>query len=165
MTARNRIALVLTLISLIFLGPGLVKPVLTIRASVALFGSVHELSNETRSVVGTIRSLHASGNNFVAGLILLFSIVVPLIKIALLVPIFASRDAARRSRVYRAVQSVSKWAMADVFAVGIFIAFLAVKATANMAAVAGPGFYYFVAYCLLSNASFQVLEVPEPPTS
>ncbi|MFN9204259.1 MAG: hypothetical protein ACK6DP_14525, partial [Gemmatimonas sp.] len=48
-------------------------PVLTIRATMEFFGTERELTNETRSVIGAIRSLHGSGNDFVAGLILLFS--------------------------------------------------------------------------------------------
>jgi len=49
--------------------------------------------------------------------------------------------------------------MADVFAVGMLIALLAAKGTANLSAVAGPGFYFFATYCLVSNAAFQLLRV------
>lgn len=159
MTPRNRIAVLLAVLSLALLVPGLFQPALTINASFQLLGKTMQLSNETRSVVGVIKSLHNSGNNFVAGLVLLFSVIIPLAKAALLVPIFTLRDQAQRGRIYRLVQSISKWSMADVFAVGVFIAFLAAKATANMSAVAGPGFYYFTAYCLVSNAAFQALRV------
>ena len=164
MTSRNRVAVVLSLVSLALLWPGLVQPALTIRASLELFGTSRELANETRSVVGAVRSLHESGNDFVAGLILLFSIVVPLLKAAMLAPIFATRDRARAYRLHLLVRSISKWSMADVFAVGMLIALLAAKGTANLSAVAGPGFYYFAAYCLVSNAAFQVLKI-EPPAS
>ena len=57
---------------------------------------------------------------------------------------------------------MSKWAMADVFAVGIFIAFMAGNAIDNLDAKLHPGFYYFIAYCLISNLSFQFLHVPPP---
>ena len=60
------------------------------------------------------------------------------------------------------VRSMSKWAMADVFAVGVFIAFMAGNAIDNLDARIHPGFYYFVAYCLISNLSFQFLHVPPP---
>ena len=162
MTSRNRLALLLTLVSLALLWPGLVQPVLTIRASMEMFGVSRELSNETRSVVGAIESLHDSGNDFVAGLILVFSVLVPFVKVALLVPILTARALRTRERLHRLVSAISKWAMADVFAVGMLIALLVARGTANLSAVAGPGFYYFVAYCLVSNAAFQALRVEAP---
>ena len=162
MTTRNRIALVLALISLGLLWPGLVQPVLTIKATMEMFGQTRVLSNETRSVVGAISSLHDSGNNFVAGLILLFSVLVPLLKAALLIPMFASRNAATSYRLYTFVRTMSKWSMADVFAVGMLISLLAAKGTANLSAIAGPGFYFFASYCLVSNAAFQALRFEAP---
>lgn len=164
MTQRNRIALALAVVSLALLWPGLVKPVLTIKATMEFFGSVRELSNETRSVVGAIDSLHKSGNDFVAGLILLFSVLIPLVKAALLVPMLTLRNQASRYRLFRFVSAISKWSMADVFAVGMLIALLAAKGTANLSAVAGPGLYFFAAYCLVSNAAFQLLRI-EPPAA
>ena len=128
-----------------------------------LFGQSRDLSNETRSVISAIQSLHNTGNNFVAGLIVLFSVLVPVLKAALLVPIFALRGSAMSYRLYGVVQTMSKWSMADVFAVGMLIALLVGKGTANLSAVAGTGFYCFAAYCLVSNAAFQALKI-DPPT-
>jgi paraquat-inducible protein A len=162
MTNRNRIAILLALISLALLWPGLTQPALTIRATIDMFGVTRELTNETRSVVGAIQSLRASGNLFVAGLILLFSVLVPIVKAALLVPIFATRGSATSYRLYTFVQSISKWSMADVFAVGVLIALLVAKGTANLSAIAGTGFYFFAAYCLVSNAAFQLLRIDPP---
>src|SRR4051812_45418064 len=159
MTKRNMLALFLTVVSLILLGPGLTKPALTIKATMTFLGQTRELTNETRSVVGAARKLHDTGNDFVAGLILLFSILIPFIKAALIIPIFFMRGPAA-GRIYRFVRAISKWAMADVFAVGMLIAFLVARGTANLAAVAGPGFYFFAAYCLVSNLAFQLLEQP-----
>ena len=130
-----------------------------------MFGAERVLSNETRSVVSAIQSLHASGNNFVAGLILLFSVLVPLLKAALLVPIYAMRGSATSHRLYLFVRAISKWSMADVFAVGMLIALLAAKGTANLSAIAGPGFYFFASYCLVSNAAFQLLRFDTPASS
>lgn len=163
MTSRNKLAIALALVSLALLWPGLVQPVLTIRATMELFGNTRELSNETRSVISAIQSLHNTGNNFVAGLIVLFSVLVPVLKAALLVPIFALRGTATSYRLYGVVQAMSKWSMADVFAVGMLIALLVGKGTANLSAVAGTGFYCFAAYCLVSNAAFQTLKI-DPPT-
>ncbi|MBY0489537.1 MAG: paraquat-inducible protein A [Gemmatimonadaceae bacterium] len=161
-TPRNILALTLSLVSLGLLWPGLVQPVLTIKATMEIFGNVRELSNETRSVVGAVKSLHASGNDFVAGLILLFSICVPVLKAALLAPIVALRHSPTAYRLYAFVRTISKWSMADVFAVGMLIALLAAKGTANLEAIAGPGFYFFASYCLVSNLAFQLLRVEKP---
>ena len=159
MTSRNKLALVLSLVSLVLLWPGLVKPVLTIKATMEMFGTERVLSNETRSVVSAITSLYNSGNSFVAGLILVFSVLIPLIKATLLIPIFVMGASQQRYRLFVFVQSISKWSMADVFAVGMLIALLAAKGTANLSAIAGPGFYFFASYCLVSNAAFQLLRI------
>jgi uncharacterized paraquat-inducible protein A len=162
MSKRNVVALLLTLVSLALLWPGLTRPALTIRATMTFLGQTRELTNQTRSVLGAVKSLHESGDNFVAGLILLFSVLVPFTKALLLIPIFTMRGTVISDRLYRLVRAISKWSMADVFAVGMLIALLVVRGTANFDAVAGVGFYCFASYCLVSNASFQLLE---PPTT
>ncbi len=62
-----------------------------------------------------------------------------------------------RSKLFLFVRSISKWAMVDVFVVAIWVAFLAGKAADNFDATIERGFYFFVAYCLLSLAAMQVL--------
>lgn len=162
MTTRNKAAVGLTLVSLGLLIPGLAQPALTIVASIPIFNKPTEIYRQTQNVVQAVRSLYESGNYFVSGLVLLFSIIVPFIKAALLGVILATKSPATRYRLYLFVRSISKWAMADVFAVGVFIAFLAAKATDNLDAIVGSGFYFFVSYCLVSNLAFQFLEVRPP---
>ncbi len=163
MLRRNQIALVLTLISLACLAPGLTRPVLTISASISVLGNTREIFRETQSIAESVRSLYESGNAFVASLILLFSIAVPLLKAVLLAVVLWRRNASSNQPVYRFVRAISKWSMADVFVVGVFMAFLAANALDNLDAVAGVGLYYFAAYCLLSNLAFQFLVVPATP--
>jgi uncharacterized paraquat-inducible protein A len=160
MTTRNKVAISLTLVSLILLAPGLLQPALTITATLPVFNK--EIFRQTQNVLQAVRSLYESGNYFVSGLVLLFSVIVPFIKAAILAVILMIKAPETRYRLYLFVRSVSKWAMADVFAVGVFIAFLASKATDNLDAVIGSGFYYFVGYCLISNLAFQFLLVPKP---
>ena len=162
MTTRNKVAVGLTLVSLGLLIPGLSQPALTIVASIPIFNKPTEIFRQTQNVVQAVRSLYESGNYFVSGLVLLFSIIVPFIKAALLGVILAAKSPAARYRIYLFVRSISKWAMADVFAVGVFIAFLAAKATDNLDAIVGSGFYFFVSYCLISNLAFQFLDVRPP---
>jgi len=53
--------------------------------------------------------------------------------------------------------------MADVFVIGVFVAFLAANAIKreggllSFEAILGSGFYFFLGYCLLSILSSQIL--------
>ena len=157
MKARNVAAVVLILVSLAILIPGLTQPLITIRATGSIMGQSHEVFRDTRSIIQTIRNLHESGNDFVAGLILLFSVIVPFVKALLLVVVPLLKSVKARFKVFLFVRSISKWAMVDVFVVGIYVAYLAGKAADNFDATIERGFYFFVAYCLLSLTALQVL--------
>lgn len=161
---NNRIAFALILVSFALLIPGLIQPLLTIKASIEFMGVSRELFTETRSILQTVRSLHESGNDFVSGLILLFSVIVPFAKGAALLVVLALRDPKARHRIHQFIDSISKWSMADVFLVGVYVAFLSAKATDNLDAEIHRGFYYFAAYCLVSISSlyFMTLDVRAP---
>jgi hypothetical protein len=134
---------------------------------------------QTRSILGSVRQLYNVGSPVPATLILLFSVVVPLGKGALVAWAMFMADAAQRLRTLRFVETIAKWSMADVFVVALFIAYLAAHATQTQpgAAAAAPpliafsahfgaGFYWFAAYCLFSLASQQYtrrLAMPAPP--
>ena len=160
MSNRNRLATVLTVISLLLLIPGLRNPMMTITASIELMGASREIFRQTQSILQAVRSLITSGNLFVATLILLFSVLVPFLKAIAFFVILVLKRPVTRQQLYVTIRSLSKWSMADVFVVGVFIAFLASVATDNLNAVLEPGFYYFVGYCLISNLAFQLLEPP-----
>jgi uncharacterized paraquat-inducible protein A len=162
MKSRNIIALVLVFISYVLLIPGLTWPLITIRASFVFMGNTIEIFNQTRSILQSIKDLHESNNDFVAALILLFSVVVPFVKGAMLGAAALIRDPMRRYQSYAFVRSISKWAMADVFAMGVWVAYLASKAAENFDAEIRVGFYFFVAYCLVSLLALQFMSVPRP---
>ncbi len=162
MKPRNVVAVLLVLGSFGLLIPGLLRPLITITATVQFMGFSQEIFRQTRSIVQSIRDLHDSGNDFVAFLILLFSVLVPFIKGLLLAVVALVRDAGRRYRVFAFVRDISKWAMADVFAMGVYVAYLAAKASDNLDAQIGIGFYYFVGYCVASLLALQFMRV-EPP--
>jgi uncharacterized paraquat-inducible protein A len=151
------------LLSFAVLVPGLVRPLITITASLDLFGGTREVFRETRSIVQTVESLHESGNTFVAGLIFLFGIVVPFVKGTCLLIALLLKERITRARLERFVEGISKWAMNDVFIVAVYVAFLSAKATDNLDAKVEVGFYYFTAYCLLSLLSLQFLDIQSPP--
>jgi len=139
------------------------------------FGRV-EVYRQSRSILGSVAHLFSVGSWVPAVLILLFSVVVPLAKAALFIAALFSSDAARRLCLLSFVESVGKWSMADVFVVGIFVAFLAAAASpapgtqANLVAFEaelGAGFYYFALYCCFSLASSQYARkcFSQPPPS
>jgi len=125
-----------------------------------------EVYQQTRSIVSAVRQLYDVGSPLPATLILLFSVVVPLTKAALVAAALYMRNAAARVRTLHFVEAIAKWSMADVFAVALFIVFLAAQASQQppsestppllaFTAQFGPGFYWFAAYCVFSLASQQ----------
>ncbi len=160
---NNKLSITLIVISFIFLIPGLIAPMITLSGSVKILFIKKTLFEYDRSILQTIGNLVDSKNYTVALLILLFSVMVPLFKGILLLMVSTMKDEIKRHRIYRFVKNISKWAMADVFVVGIFIAFLAAKATKNMNAFIEPGFYFFAAYCLFSLLALQFLHLPTRP--
>jgi uncharacterized paraquat-inducible protein A len=124
------------------------------------------LYNQTRSIIGTVRNLYDTGNLLVAGLILLFSVIVPVAKGLSLLYVLALRNAPFRRPLLRFVSAIGKWSMADVFVMGIFLAYLATGAAVGVTAQLHRGFWYFLGYCLLSVASAQMMRVEQtvPPT-
>jgi paraquat-inducible protein A len=156
MTRRNIIAVVLVVISLVVVVPGLIQPIITLSANMA----GRQVFTQTRSILQTVKDLHESGNDLVAGMILLFSVLVPFIKAVLLgVMGLLKPTVPLRYRIFAFVRGISKWAMADVFVVGVYIAYLSAKATDALDAELHEGFYYFTAYCLISLISVQVMHV------
>jgi hypothetical protein len=123
-------------------------------------GAEIEAYRQTRSVLGSVRHLYRVDSHTAATLILIFSVIVPFAKASLVLWALYHRNPLRRERTLRLVETIAKWAMADVFAVALFIAFLAAQATQTAAgssaalvtfrATLGPGFYWFSAYCLVS---------------
>jgi hypothetical protein len=143
---------------------------LTPQLTAALQKNIEEVEvySQTRSIVGAVRNLYQVGSPVPATLILLFSVIVPLLKAALVGWALFMSDAARRLRTAQFVETIAKWSMADVFVVALFITYLAAQATQTppgapetappliaFTARFGPGFYWFAAYCLFSLASQQ----------
>jgi uncharacterized paraquat-inducible protein A len=162
MRTRNIVAVILIILSFVILIPGLTRPLITISASMQFMGQTVDLFTQTRTIIQSIRSLHESGNDFVAGLILLFSVIVPVVKGLLLLVVLLIRKVWARAELFYFVRSISKWAMADVFVVGVYVAYLAAKATDNLDAQIRVGFYWFVSYCLVSLLALQFMKVDDP---
>ena len=128
-----------------------------------------EVYQQTRSIVGSVRRLYEVGSPVPATLILLFSVIVPLFKAALVTWAVFLAGSRHRRRMLAFVETIAKWSMADVFVVALFIAFLAAQASATpthapdatpaliaFSAHFGAGFYWVAAYCVFSLASQQI---------
>jgi uncharacterized paraquat-inducible protein A len=150
------ILLLVHIISLVLLGFGLVLDMLKIDVTANFFIDIN-LFNEKRSVLGTLQTLWESSNYLPFLLIFLFGIIVPLVKSAIIFYILLAKNVA--DKWLQLVIKISKWAMADVFAISIFIAFLGARAMRNTTAFLEPGFYYFTAYVLLSLVLVGLLKI------
>jgi uncharacterized paraquat-inducible protein A len=140
--------LILHVISLVLLGFGWVLNVLHIDISVHYFVDFN-LFSEKRSVLGMLEKLWTDKNYWPFSLIFIFGIIVPLIKSVIIFYLLLVKNPDMKWQ--RLVSAISKWAMADVFAISIFVAFLGANAMESTKAVLQPGFYYFSGYVILSG--------------
>ena len=121
--------------------------------------------DKTRSIIGTAQDLYTSKHVLVAVLILLFSVVVPVVKGLLAAGTLMPVSNKLKDNFMMVGNGLSKWSMADVFVVGIFVAYLAAngiqqeKALVAFDAQLGTGFYYFLFYCLLSVFATQLIGI------
>lgn len=145
---KRYILLCLHVISLFLLALGWVKDILLIDISVHYIIDF-KIFSEKRSVLGMLEKLWTGGNYWPFSLILLFGIIVPLVKSGIIFNLLLAKKPNMRWQ--RLVSSISKWAMADVFVISIFVAFLSANAMESTKAALQPGFYYFAAYVVLSG--------------
>ena len=127
-----------------------------------------QVYTSTRSIWGTVESLATSGNLPVALLVVFFSLVIPLIKLLLQATSLFLTQIGLHGPLLWLNSVLSKWSMADVFVMGLLVAFLAGGAAdqsgdmLTMHANLGVGFYYFLAYCLFSVAAGSALRESPP---
>jgi paraquat-inducible protein A len=147
----HRLAGSLLVISLVFLGVGLIAPVfsLTVHKQLPVLGEV-VLQHDTRSIVGTVARLADGGNLFTAALLGLFSVLTPVAKLVLEAFAAVAQAPGARGRALSVIHHVGKWSMTDVFVVAVLLAFLAGGHDGLTNASLGPGLYFFAAHGLLS---------------
>lgn len=127
---------------------GLATPVLTVRKIWA---------TNTFSILSGIASLRREGHLFLAAVVFFFSVVFPAAKLAALAFVFHARvSEARRLTVLRALESLGKWSMLDVFIVALVI--VSVKLGALADARPERGIYFFGASVLASMVAGASLE-------
>ena len=157
-----------TLISTIAFGVGIVAPTLTVLvfSDVPILGTV-VLKYDTKSIASTIGHLLGSGNFFLALLIGLFSIILPVVKVTLMLVALAPAMKRLRDRSLALILMIGNWSMADVYVVGVLVASLAFTTDELSDARIGIGLYYFATYCILSLTVAHIVRrmAPKAPGS
>lgn len=145
-------------VAVIFLGVGLVAPILSLKAytTVPVIGEVI-LKYEVKSVITTIGSLAGSHNLPVAVLVAAFSVVTPVAKLLVSVVVLQRRWPKWHFRGLAFMKAIGKWSMADVFVVAVLVAYFAASGDEFSEAHLGVGLYFFAAYCLISQFATQLL--------
>ena len=176
------VIVLLTLINFCLLIPGVVQPIYsiditsTVDTGIAQFeGQVYQ---RTRSILGVVRELFNSSDYLVSFLILFFSIIVPVTKGSMLLGSIYAPQQRVREQLVKIVDLIGKWSMADVFVIGVFLAFLATESqvqekhfqvealgaqlevglVTRITSTLGSGFYFFLGYCIFSIFWTQVLK-------
>jgi len=143
--------LLLALSSLISLVYGLINPILmvTIHKHVNHLGDVI-LSFESKGILGSISKLFNSGENVVAGTILLFSVIIPLLKIFTLIFVILAKEFDFAHTIVNFFKILGKWSMIDVFVVAVFLVYFTSNQGDVTHAEIEVGLYFFLIYVLLS---------------
>ena len=119
------------------------------------------IQDSHKSILDTANVFWQDGNALVAGLIILFSIVIPVLKGGLMAFAGVVDQKKDNARLQKISSSLSKWSMADVFVIALIIVFLGANSSDSglieTTAELEIGFYFFLGYCLLSIISSQLL--------
>lgn len=178
---QKHIGFVLSLIAIGLFIPGILAPmfILNMELAVNLAGPTisSELVAKELSIIGTVQELLNDGRGFVAVLIFAFSVIIPLTKTSLVTAVYFAKSIEFQRKITKFVAIIGKWSMADVFVVAIFLAVLSTDhgqtaqqnqlsffgmsldfeiSTQTLSNV-GVGFYYFVAYCIVSLIGSQLM--------
>jgi len=136
------------MITLLF---GLIAPILmvTIHKEVEYLGDI-VLSFESKGVIGSIVKLWESGDLVVAGVILLFSVVTPILKILSLLFVSLFMESKFAHGIVKFFKMIGKWSMVDVFVVAVFLVYLTANKGDVSRAEVEVGLYFFLAYVIVS---------------
>ena len=133
----------LVMAATLVLAVGLTVPVVTFRTG---------LAHDSFSVVGGILDLMREGDVFLAGLVFVFSVVFPVVKLALLQhALHGPISSERRARLVHALERLGRWSMLDVFVIAILIGAMHLGILSE--AYAEPGIYVFAVGILLAMAA------------
>jgi uncharacterized paraquat-inducible protein A len=145
-----RLATALSLSALILFVPGILLPMMRLET----LGHVHEAS-----ILDGVSHLLGHGQVFIGLVILLFSLVLPPLKmLALLLVSSHLLPSGGRARLYAWVERLGRWGMLDVLVVAVLVAFVKLGETVRIQP--GPGLFLFGACVLVSLLASVCLHPP-----
>lgn len=114
--------------------------------------------SDTHSFVSIMRALYAEQELFLAGILAVFSMLFPAIKLLYLLVAYTTMAAGggARQRVLNRMSWLGKWSMLDVLVLALVIFY--VKASALTEAAALPGIYFFSAAVLMTMVAYALVE-------
>ena len=136
------------MVSLVF---ALISPLIMmiVYQSFPILGEV-TLSFESKSIISTIEKMYHDSNYILAGLVLLFSIMIPLLKSLVLLLYGFFKESGMGNKLVKLVDKIGKWSMADVFIVALLVVFFSTKQDIHTSIKLEVGLYFFIGYVLLS---------------
>lgn len=140
-----------SLAALLTLTLGLITPIfmVTIHKEVEYLGDV-VLSFESKGVIGSIEKLFESGDVVVALVILLFSVLIPILKVFSLLIVSLFMKSSFAHGLIKFFKMIGKWSMVDVFVVSVFLVYLTANKGEISRAEIEVGLYFFLAYVIVS---------------
>lgn len=160
--------------------PGILMPMFSLTMDVTAQTNISQLSseliNKELSLITTVEELYQDDRALVAVLILFFSIIIPIIKSALISFTYFTKNHSLAIKISNFVNVIGKWSMADVFVVAVFLAVMSTNhaetqtqhqlslfgfkvdllLSSSTLSNLGVGFYYFTGYCIVSMIASQV---------
>ena len=130
---------------------GLITPILmvTIHKEVEYIGDI-VLSFESKGVIGSIVKLFEGGDIVVALVIVLFSVIVPVLKVLALLFVSVFIESKFAHSIVKFFKMIGKWSMVDVFVVAVFLVYLTANKGDVSRAQVEVGLYFFLAYVIVS---------------
>jgi paraquat-inducible protein A len=104
-----------------------------------------------------IVTLSHSGSYFVAGIVLLASIVIPILKLSILfyLSLTQNKHARIKLALYRFVENIGRWSMLDIFLLAVMVAIIKISPWALVYPEQGSFlFALVVVFTMLASASF-----------
>ncbi len=150
-TTKNQIIIHSIFLAFICLVVGISSTMLNLIAfrDLPVIGMV-VLKFESKTVFTVLETFWLHSKYFVFTLILLFSVIVPIIKLSLSFLIALNVKSKNTSKFTSFLNAIGKWSMTDVFVVSILLAFFSMNIDESTDAWLGHGLYFFAIYSILS---------------
>ncbi|KAF4664493.1 hypothetical protein FOL47_005104 [Perkinsus chesapeaki] len=150
--ARFNVLLLLVVTAYACFFQGISLPIVTIKGDFMGQGSI----DITKSTLESLENFFEEGFYLPGILVLLCSVVVPIVKLLMMFVIFFIRRSfpEKAHQLMFVLRIIAKYQMLDIFVTIIMVAFLNQDV---MRTTLQTGFYYYLAFCLLSIGATQVL--------